>query len=127
LIKVVNQLIEHEQNARQKLMEERGRMLADQLGRAYGIMLYAYSISSKEALNLLSLLRLGVDLEILPRNLEGKIDELLIGTQPAHLQKAADKKLGAEERDAFRADVLRESLRTLTEPNMKKLNTLPSS
>lgn len=124
LLKVVNQLIEHEQNARQKLLQEKGRMLADQLGRAYGIMMYAYSISSKEALNLLSLLRLGVDLEILSKNLEGKIDELFIGTQPAHLQQAASKKLTAEERDSFRADLLREKLKTISEPNMKKLKQL---
>ncbi|MFQ3671639.1 MAG: protein arginine kinase [Verrucomicrobiia bacterium] len=125
LSKVVQQIVGHELNARQKLMQERGRMLADQLGRAYGIMLYAYQISSKEALNLLSLLRLGVDLDILPRAYEPKLNELLINTQPAHLQRAADKKLGADERDAFRADILRDSLRALAEPNMKKLNTLP--
>lgn len=123
LTKVVKQIISHELNARQKLMQERGRMLADQLGRAYGIMLYSYQISSKEALNLISLLRLGVDLEILPRSYQSKLDDLLINTQPAHLQQAANKKLGADERDAFRADILRESLRSLAEPNMKKLNT----
>ncbi|MEM9398774.1 MAG: protein arginine kinase [Verrucomicrobiota bacterium] len=121
ILKVTNNLIEHELNARQKLLQEKGRMLADQMGRAYGIMSYAYSITSKEALNLLSMLRLGVDLEILPNKLQGKIDDLFITTQPAHLQKAADKKLNAEERDAFRADLLREKLRSISEPAMKTL------
>ena len=37
-------------------------MIADQVGRAYGVMMHSYSISSKEVLNLLSMLRLGVDL-----------------------------------------------------------------
>ncbi len=96
-------------------------MVADQLGRAYGVMMNAYSISSKEALNLLSLLRLGVDLELLPANLQGRIDEMFISTQPAHLQEAASRKLSAEERDSFRADLLREKLKAVAAPNMKKL------
>ncbi|MEM9443850.1 MAG: protein arginine kinase [Verrucomicrobiota bacterium] len=122
ILKVTNNLIEHEQNARQKLLQEKGRMIADQMGRAYGVMSYAYSISSKEALNLLSMLRLGVDLGILPNNLRSKIDDLFITTQPAHLQKAADKKLNAEERDAFRADLLRGKLKEIAEPSIKKLS-----
>lgn len=121
LTKVVHQLVGHEQNAREKLLQEKSRMLADQVGRSYGVMLYAHSISSKEALNLLSLLRLGIDINILPQAMRPKIDELFIGTQPAHLQDAAKKKLNAEERDAFRADLLREKLRALPEPFTKKL------
>jgi protein arginine kinase len=121
LTKVINHLVEHEANARQKLLQEKGRMVADQLGRAYGIMQHSYSISSKEALNLLSLLILGVDLGMLPNSLREKIDELFILTQPAHLQKAAEHKLKAEERDAFRSDLLREKLRSIPSPNIKKL------
>lgn len=121
LTKVINHLIEHEVNARQKLLQEKGRMVADQLGRSYGVMQHSYSISSKEALNLLSLLILGVDLGILPNSLREKIDELFVLTQPAHLQKAADRKLNAEERDAFRSDLLREKLKSIPAPNIKKL------
>jgi protein arginine kinase len=104
------------------LVQEKARMLADQVGRSYGILLHAYSISSKEALNLLSLLRLAADLGLLGASLKPKIDTLLISTQPAHLQHASQKKLGAEERDAFRADLLREKLKGVTEPAMRKLH-----
>jgi protein arginine kinase len=121
LTKVINHLIEHEANARQKLLQEKGRMVADQLGRSYGVMQHSYSISSKEALNLLSLLILGVDLGILPNSLREKIDELFVLTQPAHLQKAASRKLNAEERDAFRSDLLRDKLKSIPAPNIKKL------
>ena len=122
LLKVVRQLIELETNARQKLVQEKSRMLADQAGRSYGIVLHAYSISSKEALNLLSLLRLAADLALLPASLKPKLDALLISTQPAHLQQASQKKLGAEERDACRADLLREKLKGVAEPAMRKLH-----
>ncbi|MFH1067073.1 MAG: protein arginine kinase [bacterium] len=121
LQKVVTQIIGHEQNAREKLRQEQGCMLADQMGRSYGIMLYAHSISSKEALNLLSLLRLAVNMEISPQALLDKIDDLFITTQPAHLQEAAGKKLTAEERDIFRADLLRDKLKSMPEPATKSL------
>lgn len=121
LSKVINHLTEHEINARQKILQEKGRMVADQLGRAYGVMQHSYSISSKEALNLLSLLILGVDLGVLPLTLREKIDELFILTQPAHLQQAANRKLNADERDGFRSDLLREKLKSIPAPNIKKL------
>ena len=56
-------------------------------GRAYGILTHAYSMTSKEALNLLSIHQLGVDLGFLPEDHRATIDELFIRTQPAHLQK----------------------------------------
>ncbi|MDR1305605.1 MAG: protein arginine kinase [Verrucomicrobiales bacterium] len=121
LLKVIQHLIEHEHNARQKIVQDKHRIVADQLGRAYGIISHAYSISSKEALNLLSLLILGVDLGFWPASLRTKIDDLFIHTQPAHLQKAAARKLGAEERDAVRADLLRDKLKSIPAPNTKRL------
>jgi protein arginine kinase len=121
LLKVIQHLIEHEHNARQKIVQDKSRIVADQLGRAYGVISHAYSISSKEALNLLSLLILGVDLGLWPASLRAKIDDLFIHTQPAHLQKAAGKKLNAEERDAVRADLLREKLKAIPAPHFKKL------
>jgi protein arginine kinase len=44
------------------------------------------------------------------------VDELFIITQPAHLQKKFAEKLGADERDLLRADMLRERLRGVSRP-----------
>ncbi len=117
LNKVIDQVVEHETNARIRLMQERARLLADQIGRAYGIMLHAYSITSKEALNLISLLRLGMDLNFFPDTISHELDELFIRTQPGHLQLDLDKKLSSEERDALRADLLRSHLVKCPAPN----------
>ncbi len=121
LHKVINQIIEHEENAREKLTEDKARMVADQVGRSYGVMLHSYSISSKEALNLLSIMRLGVDLGMMPEECRQAIDELFIRTQPAHLQKDCERKLTTEERDALRADLLRERLKLMAVPASKEL------
>ena len=50
LNKVIFQILEHEQNARQILLQQRAETLLDQIGRAYGILCHAHSITSKEAL-----------------------------------------------------------------------------
>jgi len=121
LDKVIEQVAEHEENARQKMLEDKSRMVADQVGRAYGIMMHSYSISSKEVLNLLSMLRLGVDLGLMPEEYRATIDELFIRTQPAHLQKDFERKLSTEERDGLRSDLLRERLKSVPEPNTKTL------
>ncbi len=119
LNKVLLQIIEHEENARAKLLEKRPKMVFNHIGRAYGILANAHSISSKETMNLLSLMRLGVDLDEFPGTDRALIDELFVITQPAHLQKRFTEKLAAEERDLLRADMLRERLRLVNRPNPK--------
>src|SRR3989449_5237472 len=116
LNKVLTQLIEHEENARGTLLEKKPKMVFNQIGRAYGILANAHSISSKETMNLLSLMRLGIDLGMLPGVERSLVDELFILTQPAHLQKRFSEKLSAEERDLLRADMLRERLRHVSRP-----------
>jgi protein arginine kinase len=70
-------------------------------------------------MNLLSMLRLGVDLGEFPGADRALIDELFIMTQPGHLQKQFTEKLPADERDIIRADMLRERLRHVGRSNPK--------
>jgi len=119
LEKVMSQIIEHEENARQTLLEKKPKVVFNHIGRAYGILANAHSISSKETMNLLSLLRLGVDLSLFPNTQRALVDELFLTTQPAHLQKQVSDKLSAEERDLIRADMVREQLKNVGRPVAK--------
>jgi protein arginine kinase len=119
LNKVLLQIIEHEENARTMLMEKKPKIVFNFIGRAYGILANAHSITSKETMNQLSLMRLGVDLGEFPGTDRSLIDELFVITQPAHLQRKFTEKLPAEERDVLRADMLRERLRDVGRPNPK--------
>src|SRR5215813_2007893 len=121
LEKVLGQIIEHEENARATLLEKKSKMVLNHIGRAYGILANAHSISSKETMNLLSLMRLGVDMGLFPGVDRALVDELFIMTQPAHLQKQHTEKLSAEERDLLRADMVRERLRQVSRPIAKPL------
>jgi protein arginine kinase len=116
--KVVGQLIEHEENARQSLLEKKPKVVYNHIGRAFGILANAHSISSKETMNLLSLMKLGVDLGMFPALDRCLVDEMFIITQPAHIQKQVAGKLDPDQRDITRADLLRERLRHLPRPAM---------
>jgi protein arginine kinase len=122
LSRVIEQVVEHEQNARLMLVERRPATVFDQVGRAYGVLLHAHSMASKEALNLLSVIKLGVDLGLFEEPARLLVDELLIETQPAHLQKGAQaQKMSADERDTLRAGLIRTKLSKLPAPDMSKL------
>jgi len=110
LEQIVLEVVEHEQNARARLMAQRDAVLLDYVGRAKGILENARVLSSKEALEWLSALRLGLDMGILSCVDRRSLDELLVTTQPAHLQKREGRKLKAKDRDQARAQRVRQVL-----------------
>ena len=70
-------------------------------------------------MDLLSSVRLGVNLGLLDEITIPTVNELFIHTQPAHLQKQHSEKLSAEERDLLRADMVRERLKPVSRPISK--------
>lgn len=117
LERVISQVSSHEQNAREKLLEDDPEMVSDKIGRAYGVLRYAHIIDSKEALNHLSLLRLGGMLGFFPPTTVMLCDTLLMDIQPAHLQLHSGQKLSPEERDSIRAEIVRSRLQSLDSPD----------
>jgi len=107
---IAAEIVEHEKNARQRLMEKKEIFLKDHVGRAYGILTNAHLLTTKEAMDLLSDLRLGVDMGILKSVGRQTVDELLMTAQPGHLQKLEGKALKPKDRDRVRAKRVRERL-----------------
>jgi protein arginine kinase len=62
------------------------------------------------------MMKLGADLGMFPEMERGLVDELLIITQPAHIQKQITEKMDADQRDIARADQLRDRLRNVRRP-----------
>lgn len=114
--KVVQQLIEHELNARQRLLRKKRRQLLNTIGRAFGTLAHSFVISSKEAITLLSFFSLGIELGLFPGVDRSLTMELLQRCQPGHLGAQFDRELTPEERDTLRADLLRERLRGIVGP-----------
>ncbi|HEY0943712.1 MAG TPA: protein arginine kinase [Opitutaceae bacterium] len=114
---VLQSIVEHELNARQRLVENDPAKLFDKIGRAFGILQNSHLLSSSEAMNLLSLLRLGVDLGVFPDESRSTIDRLFIEAQPGHIQYASGKpELESTERDMLRASRLRSEFARFTAP-----------
>ncbi len=117
LEQIVCELIDHENNARLRLMNDRAPTIEDLVARARGILSNARLMTSAEALNLLSTLRLGLDLGMVDQFSQREIDMLFIAIQPAHLQKVNNKTLEPDDRDIVRAEMLRNFMEDRTKNN----------
>lgn len=111
LSSVVNQLINNERAARHALLNENKDGLEDRVCRSFGVLAYARRMDSKETLQRLSDVRLGIDLGIIKGVSAGILKELMVMTQPAFLQKYYRQELSPSERDIRRAALIRERLR----------------
>jgi protein arginine kinase len=108
---VIPNIIAYERQARQTLTRENHAQVLDRVRRAFGTLESAMMMTSEETMNLLSSVRLGVNLGLIEEISINQVNELFIHTQPAHLQKLLGKQLDSEERNSERARFLRNRLR----------------
>ena len=111
ITRVIRQVIDYEKKARSSLVTNKEIELEDKIWRAYGTLSNARTISSKETIELLSLVRLGVNVRILESVDIETINKLFILIQPAHLQKLEGKTLDPRRRDFKRAKLIRDKLK----------------
>ncbi len=111
-IEIVSEVTEHEQNARKRLSETQHTNLVDWIARAFGILQNARILTSQEAADLLSALRLGIEMDYIGGLGISDINQIMLMSQPGHLQKSTGRVLGPEERDTLRARLTRNKLHT---------------
>jgi len=110
LDKIVRQVIQYESQARQVLLRDARAVTEDKIWRAYGLLRYARAISFDELMNLLSGVRLGASLKLIPGLRVYTLNKIMIFTQPAHLEQAAGRDLPPAESDVHRAAYVRRVL-----------------
>jgi protein arginine kinase len=110
VIPLIKSFIQKERESRSRLLKENRILLEDKIFRAVGLISQARILSSLEFLELLSALRLGVDLGIIKGMEKKAFNDLMVNAQPAHIQKRVNKELSEVERDAVRATMVRERL-----------------
>ena len=108
--KIVRQVIEYEEQAREVLLRDHEAIIADKIWRAFGTLKYARSISFEETMNLLSGVRLGVGLNLISGLSVYTLNKLLIFTQPAHLAGLEGRSTGDPELPTVRAAYVRRIL-----------------
>jgi protein arginine kinase len=107
---VIPQIVKFERTVRETLLENKREVLEDKSCRAYGMLKSARIINSEETMDLLSVVRLGVNLGVIPDLEVRTINELFILSQPAHLQKMEQTELSSSDRDITRASFIRNRL-----------------
>ncbi|MFI5335113.1 MAG: hypothetical protein ACHQT8_08195, partial [Chlamydiales bacterium] len=81
-----------EKSAREKLKAEPSPSVKDEVSRAYGLLLHSYQLQTREALNALSLLKLGVDLDWVSGITQSKLNDIFFKCRHGHLSHLFQEK-----------------------------------
>ena len=106
---IVEKIIKQERKAR-KILADNSIDLEDEIYRSYGILSNCRKISSDETRELLSDIKLGVDLGILQELTDSKVQKMYLYSKPANLQKYLGQQYEAIERDIKRSEVIKQIL-----------------
>ncbi len=107
--KTVSSISEVENSLRLQLAKDVPPELTDRIMRSYGAMRYAYMMSGKEMLNLISDVRLGIYLGILKPIPFEKLTSLMVITMPANIAGTSSA-MTAQNRDIRRAKIIKETI-----------------
>ncbi len=110
LARMVRQVMAYEEQARDVLRRNAATVTEDKVWRAFGLLRYARSLSFDEAMNLLSGVRLGVGMDLIPGIGMYTLNKLLIYTQSAHLAQLEGVGMGDPDLPARRAAYVRRVL-----------------
>lgn len=108
--RVIPEIVRYERQARGVLMEKKALFLEDRVHRAFGTLLHARTIDADETLSHLSLVRMGSQLGILKGVDQSVVNQLVLLTQPAHVQRVVGRELDQNERRRERATIIRQRL-----------------
>ena len=111
--KITGEIVDKEASARRRLVEEAADMIEDKIWRAWGILRHARVLTSEEVMNLLSAVRLGIAINVIDLTDVSQINQILLLSQPAHLQKYDGSEMDPNRRDFVRAQMVREKMREL--------------
>jgi protein arginine kinase len=117
LLNVIEQIISREEEARSRLFEDRLVTVQDVIWRSFAVLSHARRIDSMEALQLLSRIRLGIDLGLFEGLSHRELNRLIVDIQPAHLQVHGEETQTAENRDIVRAAMLRDKFQSFISNN----------
>jgi protein arginine kinase len=109
---ICRQVIEQERNVREALLKDSKLQLEDRLCRSFGILTQARLLNAQEALKLLSDVKLGVELGIIPQISKITVKELMFLIRASILQKISGQEITGVKRDYFRAQIVRDELQS---------------
>lgn len=107
LSEVTQLIMGHEKEAQATLLAKASAQVENKVWRAYGILQHARVLEGKEFMTFLSAVRLGCSLGMINGLPHGFLNQLMIVTQPSHLQAEAGADLSSADCDVRRAELVR--------------------
>lgn len=110
ITQIASQIVDKEEYTREHLKKNNSEELEDEVYRAYGLLTNARYMTTEEAMRLLSMVKLGKEMEILDCVENYDVYGLMVKIQPNNLLSASGLELTAKQRDFKRAEVIRNEL-----------------
>ena len=104
-----------EKTLRSHLKDENNLDMKDQISRAYGLLLHSYQLQTQEALNALSLIKLGLDLNWVEGTTDSALNTLFFQCRRAHLSRSLkEDSIDQQEIARKRAEFIHPLIQSLT-------------
>ena len=107
---MAGKIVEWERGVRRLLVEQDRTAVENRVWRAWGALQHARIMSSEEAMEKLSLIRLGVNTKLLVHLTLGDLNELFLYIQPGHIRTLTGAGEEPRDRDEMRARLIRQYL-----------------
>ena len=104
---ITEKIIEQERQAR-KILGKNQLELEDMVYRRYGILVNARKLSWKEAIEIMSDVKMGTDMGILKELKDETVSKIYFYINPANLQKYFGQNMDSYDRDVKRAEVIKQ-------------------
>lgn len=111
---VINEIINREKLERDRVLSKNRLEIEDKIYRSMGILKSALILNTEETLNLLSNVRLGVEMGILKNVDKTILNKLLVEIQSATILKYNDEKIGEKEVNLYRAKLVKDKLKNIS-------------
>jgi protein arginine kinase len=108
---ITTKLLLEENGIRKKIRQEDSAEIKDKVSRAFGVLIHSYQIEAIEALNAISLLKLGFDLGWVTGTGVKELNNLFFNCRRAHLLNQYKEKVKQEEIPHKRAEFIHRSLK----------------
>lgn len=108
--KAAIQLTNQEMQVRKLSLQRRRGEREDEVYKSYGVLKYARRLTSRDAMIFLSQIMAGLADGLIHTEEDFSAYRLMLGIQPANLQKISDRPLSKEELDGARAEFIRREM-----------------
>lgn len=109
----VTKILLEENGTKSKIRHDDDIEIKDKISRAFGILIHSYQIEAVEALNAISLLKLGVELEWMKGISIKELNSLFFNCRRAHLLQHYGEKIKPEELPHKRAEFIHAALKNV--------------